>query len=101
MSAADDTEPRAGTAPGIARVGTRLGRYVLTEVLGQGAMATVFRARDEQLGRTVAIKVMSLAIAARSDAAARFRREAQTVAALKHPGIVEIHDFAAASAEEP
>jgi serine/threonine-protein kinase len=64
-------------------------------------MATVFRARDQQLGRTVAIKVMNLAIAARSDAGERFRREAQAVATLRHAGIVEVHDFAAATEHEP
>ncbi len=95
----DDSRPRSGRSS--SRVGTQLGRYVLGDVLGQGAMATVFRAQDAQLGRAVAIKVMNLAIAARSDASERFRREAQAVAALKHPGIVEIHDFAAASGEDP
>jgi eukaryotic-like serine/threonine-protein kinase len=83
------------------RKGTALGRYLIDEVLGHGAMATVFRARDGQLGRTVAIKVMNLAIAARSDAGERFRREAQAVAALRHPGIVEVHDFAAATEHDP
>jgi serine/threonine-protein kinase len=83
------------------RKGTALGRYVIGDVLGHGAMATVFRARDGQLGRTVAIKVMNMAIAARSDAGERFRREAQAVAALKHPSIVEIHDFATATDHEP
>jgi hypothetical protein len=83
------------------RKGTTLGRYVIGEVLGHGAMATVFRARDGQLGRTVAIKVMNMAIAARSDAGERFRREAQAVATLRHPGIVEVHDFAAATDHEP
>jgi hypothetical protein len=83
------------------RAGATLGRYRIGDVLGHGAMATVFRARDGQLGRTVAIKVMNMAIAARSDAGERFRREAQAVAALKHASIVEIHDFAAASDHEP
>jgi eukaryotic-like serine/threonine-protein kinase len=88
-------------SPSSVRKGTTLGRYIIDDVLGSGAMATVFRARDVQLGRTVAIKVMNMAIAARSDAGERFRREAQAVAALKHPGIVEIHDFAAATDLEP
>ena len=79
----------------------QLGRYELLEVLGHGAMATVFRARDTQLGRHVAVKVMNLAVAARSDSGERFRREAQAVAAIKHPGIVEIFDFVAASGHEP
>ena len=90
-----------GTSNRLARVGMRLGRYVLTDVLGHGAMATVFRAHDSQLGRTVAVKVMNLAVAMRYDAGERFRREAHAVASLKHPGIVEIHDFAAATDDEP
>ncbi len=83
------------------RIGGALGRYELGEVLGQGAMATVFRARDTRLGRQVAVKVMNLAVAARSESGERFRREAQAVAAVKHPGIVEIFDFVAAMPPEP
>jgi serine/threonine-protein kinase len=82
-------------------MGTPLGRYLLMDVLGHGAMASVFRARDNQLGRDVAVKVMGMTIATRSEGAERFRREAQAVAALKHPGIVEIYDFVDATAEEP
>src|SRR3954469_14334255 len=85
----------------IVRSGRMLGRYALAEPLGHGAMATVFRARDQQLGRAVAVKVMNFAVAARDDSGERFRREAQAVAALKHPGIVEIYDFAAATDEDP
>jgi eukaryotic-like serine/threonine-protein kinase len=61
----------------------------------------VFRARDSQLGREVAVKVMTLAVAARAESAERFRREAQAVAAVKHPGIVEIFDFVGATETEP
>ncbi len=86
---------------GVPRVGTTLGRYALTAVLGRGAMATVFRGRDQRLGRDVAIKVMNLAIAARSESAERFRREALAVAAIKHPGIVEIFEFVPATEDEP
>jgi serine/threonine-protein kinase len=82
-------------------VGTPLGRYLLLDVLGHGAMASVFRARDTQLGREVAVKVMGMTVATRGQGAERFRREAQAVAALKHPGIVEIYDFIEATAEEP
>jgi serine/threonine-protein kinase len=64
-------------------------------------MATVFRARDTQLGRDVAIKVMSMVHAARGGADERFRREAHAVAALKHPGIVEIYDLVTATEDEP
>jgi serine/threonine-protein kinase len=55
-------------------------------------MASVFRARDSQLDRHVAT---------RGEGAERFRREAHAVAALKHPGIVEIYDFVYATADEP
>src|SRR3954447_17527742 len=84
----------SSSQPGSPRIVRVLGRYALSEPLGHGAMATVFRARDQQLGRAVAVKVMNFAVAARDDSGERFRREAQAVAALKHPGIVEIYDFA-------
>jgi len=83
------------------RVRTPLGRYLLLDVLGHGAMASVFRARDKQLGRDVAVKVMGMTIATRGEGAERFRREAHAVAALRHPGIVEIYDFVDATADEP
>ena len=101
------TPPLAGGAAGPSnpprtpKVGTPLGRYLLLDVLGHGAMASVFRARDTQLGREVAVKVMGMTVATRGQGAERFRREAQAVAALKHPGIVEIYDFIEATAEEP
>lgn len=83
------------------RLGANLGRYQLLATLGHGAMATVFRARDTQLGRDVAVKVMGLMHAARGGAGERFRREAHAVAALKHAGIVEIYDFVDATDETP
>jgi serine/threonine-protein kinase len=83
------------------RIGATLGRYQILSTLGHGAMATVFRARDTQLGRDVAIKVMGLMHAARGGAGERFRREAHAVAALKHTGIVEIYDFVEATDETP
>jgi serine/threonine-protein kinase len=87
--------------PRAVKTGTPLGRYLLTDILGHGAMASVFRARDGQLGREVALKVMGMTVASRGEGAERFRREAHAVAALKHPGIVEIYDFVEATAEEP
>ena len=83
------------------RIGATLGRYEIITPLGHGAMATVFRARDTQLGREVAVKVMSMALATRGGAAERFRREAQAVATLRHPSILEIHDFVPATEDEP
>jgi len=90
-----------GSVFGSPRIGATLGRYEIVGTLGHGAMATVFRARDTQLGRDVAIKVMSMVHAARGGAGERFRREAHAVAALKHPAIVEIYDFVSATENEP
>jgi len=90
-----------GSAFGSPKIGATLGRYEIVGTLGHGAMATVFRARDTQLGRDVAVKVMSMVHAARGGAGERFRREAHAVAALKHPAIVEIYDFVSATENDP
>jgi serine/threonine-protein kinase len=70
----------------------RIGRYQVLEELGQGAMGTVYRARDEMLDRDVAVKVMSRG-AADADARARFLREARAAAKLQHPNIVVIYEL--------
>ncbi len=74
-------------------LGKTLGRYEILDELGSGGMATVYRARDLELGRQVAIKMMHPHLAKREEHAERFRREARAVAALHHPHIIEIHDF--------
>ena len=56
-------------------------------------MGRVFRARDERLGRAVAVKVLRPESAANPDFRARFAREARTLARLEHSGIVAVHDF--------
>ena len=71
--------------------GTRLGHYEVVGPLGAGGMGEVLRARDTRLGREVAIKVLPAAVAADADRLARFRREAQLLAALNHPHIAAIH----------
>ncbi len=68
------------------------GRYALLDVLGTGGMATVWRARDEVLGREVAVKVLSPQYAADAAFRARFEREARHVAALSHPRLVTVFD---------
>jgi serine/threonine protein kinase len=99
-SFASDAGSSSPTGPPT-KIGATLGRYQILATLGHGAMATVFRARDTQLGRDVAIKVMGMMHAARGGAGERFRREAHAVAALKHPGIVEIYDFVDATEDTP
>ncbi len=70
----------------------RIGRYQILEELGQGAMGTVYRGRDEVLDRDVAVKVMSKGIAD-ADSRARFLREARAAARLQHPNIVVIYEL--------
>ena len=70
----------------------RIGRYQILGELGQGAMGTVYRGRDEMLDRDVAVKVMSKGLAD-ADARARFLREARAAARLQHPNIVVIYEL--------
>ena len=73
--------------------GTRLGPYEVICALGAGGMGEVYRARDTKLNRDVAIKVLPALFANNQDRLARFRREAQVLAALNHPNIAHIHGF--------
>lgn len=68
-------------------------RYRATEKIGSGGMADVFKAVDETLGRTVAVKVMHARYAADPAFAARFRQEAQAAANLVSPNIVNMYDW--------
>jgi serine/threonine protein kinase/Tol biopolymer transport system component len=78
--------------------GTRLGAYEIVAPLGQGGMGEVYRARDTKLNRDVALKILPEAFVTDRDRLARFRREAQTLAALNHPNIAQIYGFEDASA---
>lgn len=71
----------------------RLGKYEMLERLGRGGMGEVWKARDTQLRRYVAIKLLNAAYQDKSDFVTHFMREAQLVASLHHPNIVQIHDF--------
>ncbi|ROR35765.1 serine/threonine-protein kinase [Kitasatospora cineracea] len=74
--------------------GTLLGqRYRLTERLGRGGMGEVWAAHDEQLRRTVAVKIVLAALGSDPELLASLRHEARTVAALQHPGITVVHDI--------
>jgi len=74
--------------------GTRLGPYEILAPLGAGGMGEVYKARDTRLDRLVAVKVLPEHLARDPEALARFEREAKAVAALNHPNIVGIFDFA-------
>ncbi|NNE07691.1 MAG: serine/threonine protein kinase, partial [Gemmatimonadetes bacterium] len=72
-------------------IGSQLGRYTIVAPLGAGGMGEVYRARDDRLGRDVALKVLPAAVGADPERLARFEHEARTVAGLNHPNIVVLH----------
>jgi len=72
--------------------GTSLGRYTILELLGAGAMGVVYRARDERLERTVAIKVLTPGVLAGDESRRRFRKEALALAKLNHAHIAAVYD---------
>ncbi len=71
--------------------GTRLGPYEILAPIGAGGMGEVYRARDTELGRAVAIKVLPDAVARDPERLARFKREAKVLASLNHPNIGQIY----------
>jgi WD40 repeat protein len=72
--------------------GQKLGRFELLAVVGQGAFGAVYRARDPELDRTVAIKTPRAGVVAGPQERDRFLREARSAAQLRHPGIVSVHE---------
>ena len=72
-------------------VGSRLGHYDVTALIGEGGMGQVYRATDTQLGRDVALKILPDAFAGDPDRLARFQREAQVLASLNHANIAQIY----------
>ena len=65
----------------------------MLEQIGYGGMAVVYRARQETLDRTVAVKILSENMAASPEFMERFRREARTAANLRHPNVITVYDF--------
>ena len=72
--------------------GARLGRYEIDSPLGAGGMGEVYRARDTELGRDVALKVLPDAVSNDHDRLKRFEREARVLAALSHPNVLTVFD---------
>lgn len=70
-----------------------IGRYEVIELLGRGGMAEVYRARDPNLGRDVAIKLIAPALASADNFERRFSIEAHAIASMIHPHIVQAYDF--------
>ena len=69
------------------------GRYEILGKLGEGAMGVVYRARDNAIGRVVALKMLSAELGAEDELHHRFRREAEAIGRLSHPNIVTVYDL--------
>src|SRR5687767_3796897 len=76
-----------------ALVGTSLGQYAITDLIGKGGMATVYLARQAAINRTVAVKVLPRSFMHDHTFMQRFRREAEIVAGLEHFHILPIYDY--------
>ncbi|MGB1278054.1 MAG: protein kinase domain-containing protein, partial [Nannocystaceae bacterium] len=81
-------------------IGTTLDKYEIACEVGHGGMAVVYRGRDTVLDREVAVKVLHPHLSAREESRMRLRREALTVAKLRHENILEIYDYSGEDAEE-
>ena len=69
------------------------GRYQIEALLGQGGMSAVYRAIDPNLNRQVAIKLIHPHLSDNPNFIHRFKEEATAIARLRHPNIVQVHDF--------
>lgn len=74
-------------------IGAQIGPYKITELLGQGGMATVYKGYHEALDRYVAIKALNPALLDDQNFSKRFQREARVIAKLEHPNIVPVYDY--------
>src|ERR1700758_1499519 len=74
-------------------IGSKLGLYEITALLGKGGMGQVYRARDTKLKRDVAIKTLPDEFLHDADRLSRFQREAEVLASLNHPNIAAIYDL--------
>ena len=72
--------------------GNKLGPYEVLSVVGAGGMAEVYRARDNRIGREIALKVVNESLASSPELARRFEQEARIAGSLNHPNIVALYD---------
>jgi serine/threonine protein kinase len=92
-AAAIGSAPSTTVARDTLAIGTKVGRYEIVRLVGQGGMGTVYEALDARLGRRVALKVLAPELKCKRKAAKRFAIEAQAAARLVHPNVVGIYDF--------
>ena len=87
-----EPSPIVSSRPVLLTLGPR-GRYALTDRVGKGAMAVVYRAWDKVLDRFVAVKELSTLMSCDEEQVTRFRQEAKALARLSHPYILQVYDF--------
>ena len=92
MVAANVSITQGDAAPVSPALGERIGRYVILDKLGAGAMGVVLAAYDPELDRKVALKLIESRSAGLASARRRLQREAQALAQLGHPNVVAVHD---------
>jgi serine/threonine-protein kinase len=95
------SSPEASSKKRAVHVGDVLGRYELVEEVGEGGMASVYRARDQELRREVAVKVLFPHLARRPEVVRRFQREARAAANLEHRNILRVYDVGGGEADDP
>jgi serine/threonine protein kinase len=81
------------TPPSVAELTPLFPQLEILTLLGQGGMGAVYKARQKELDRFVALKILPPGIGKEPAFAERFAREAKALARLNHPGVVTIHDF--------
>src|SRR5208283_2133944 len=88
-----EAAPRTRVAPAPAALAAQFPQLEILELLGMGGMGMVYKARQPQLDRWVALKILPVESAQHPSFAERFNREAKALAKLNHPGIVAVYDF--------
>ncbi len=88
-----DAKQSSFTPPSVAELALKFPQLEILELVGKGGMGAVYKARQKQLDRIVALKILPPGIGDDPAFAERFAREAKALAKLNHPGIVTIYDF--------
>ncbi len=89
----ESTLSEGGVPPPAEVIPARIGRYQILGMLGRGGMGVVYKARDLQLERDIALKMLPQTVGENSEVRSRFLREARAAARLRHPNIVPIYDI--------